>query len=507
MMHLPHFLLQRLLWLLPVCLMPLTSFGQQLAIDSVTVQPQTGYVEIYWSWEGDVPAGATFKVHRKAQVIYTVIEEGLSSETRSFVDETSDASKRQERYYVTALDDKGVTLASSEIHGTIFLKIEGLDICAREVFIQWENYSVFDNEGNFEDPLPVPFDKVEILTSVNGFFAKAGELDFGPQEFRLQDVEPGNYSIIIRAHGPGVSSSSNVLEVDVSTLALPKFPPYIRSVDIVDDRLVQLRLHVDNTVVSPSFVIHRSENASGGFVPIDTIAADQQDIIYEDPIADPHARQWFYQVEMLDSCGMVTEDSQTASTLFLQARQQDIHTTVLEWEHQPEWGGGIQHYDILRKLPGQDQFFQVNLTGAVNRYEDNLRAIADEMRSGMIHYQVAGHEGIGNKFKIQASVVSNIVAVTSEETIFVPNAFRPLSSKAQNQVFKPAMVAVSDEGYQLLVFNRWGEQIFMSAVPDEGWDGTAGGEQSPAGVYAWVLKYKDGSGQEKEKRGVVTLIR
>ncbi|MFO7977922.1 MAG: gliding motility-associated C-terminal domain-containing protein [Bacteroidales bacterium] len=508
-MRLPYRILQRLLWILPVYFIPLLAHGQQLAIDSVTVQPETGYVEIYWSWEGDAPE-TTFRIIRYGQGKYDIIVDDLPASTRTFVDRfedgTPNASNRQVKYWVTVLVDR-VSITSSHIHGTLFLNEGEIDVCGKKLSLSWKNYSINRSQDD-SDPLPVDFESVEILTSLNGAtYTIEEQVEYGPENFILHEVEPGNYSIIIRAQSSGVSSTSNARKVDFSALTLPEFPPYIRSVDIIDDQLVQISLIVDNTVVSPSYVISRSESASGVFEPLDTIASDQQDFSYEDPVANPHARQWFYQVEMLDSCGIVKAESQTASTLFLKARQQDVNTNVLEWEHQPGWGGGVEHYEILRKLPGEDQFIQVAQTGAVTRYEDDLRSVADEMRSGVIHYQVAGHEGGGDAFEIQASVVSNIVTLVSEETIFVPNAFRPSSSKAENQVFKPAMVAVSDNGYQLLVFNRWGEQIFMSPVPEEGWDGTAGSEQSPAGVYAWVLRYKDGNGQQKEKRGVVTLIR
>lgn len=60
--------------------------------------------------------------------------------------------------------------------------------------------------------------------------------------------------------------------------------------------------------------------------------------------------------------------------------------------------------------------------------------------------------------------------------------------------------------YELHVFNRWGQEVFVSNRVDNEWDGTYKGSPAPSDAYLWVVKYKV-LGKEKSTKGSVTLIR
>ena len=63
----------------------------------------------------------------------------------------------------------------------------------------------------------------------------------------------------------------------------------------------------------------------------------------------------------------------------------------------------------------------------------------------------------------------------------------------------------------LNIYNRWGNEIAMTSrasVTQINWDGrTTSGEETPSGVYFYVLQYTDGNGDEHKKNGYITLIR
>jgi gliding motility-associated-like protein len=92
--------------------------------------------------------------------------------------------------------------------------------------------------------------------------------------------------------------------------------------------------------------------------------------------------------------------------------------------------------------------------------------------------------------------------------VHVPNAFTP-NGDGFNEAFVPVVDGVF-ESFELQVFDRWGERIFITASPGEAWDGTANGTPVQDGVYVWVLRYKalsvDGVVQER-LTGHVTLLR
>ena len=96
----------------------------------------------------------------------------------------------------------------------------------------------------------------------------------------------------------------------------------------------------------------------------------------------------------------------------------------------------------------------------------------------------------------------------------LPNAFSP-NEDEMNDMFRPYFprgnqpggLLPADRFISLKIFNRWGENIFETSN-SEGWDGTVdGGDLAPPAVYAYVVVYIDGSGDEVTKAGDVTLLR
>jgi gliding motility-associated-like protein len=92
------------------------------------------------------------------------------------------------------------------------------------------------------------------------------------------------------------------------------------------------------------------------------------------------------------------------------------------------------------------------------------------------------------------------------KVIPIPNAFNPNSSVESNRTFSvfanpPDFLS----NYKLLIYNRWGQQIFETSSITEGWDGTVNGTPCNPGVYVWIIYYDVGEGEVTNK-GTVTLI-
>ena len=91
--------------------------------------------------------------------------------------------------------------------------------------------------------------------------------------------------------------------------------------------------------------------------------------------------------------------------------------------------------------------------------------------------------------------------------MYIPTAFRPGSPDPKVNKFYPTGVFINSNDYVFMVFNRWGEQIFMTNEINKGWDGTYKGVDVPEGVYTYYVKFTTSDGTNFEKRGTVTLIR
>ncbi len=101
------------------------------------------------------------------------------------------------------------------------------------------------------------------------------------------------------------------------------------------------------------------------------------------------------------------------------------------------------------------------------------------------------------------------VFVNAELLVYVPNAFTP-NGDGINETFFAEMKGFSKEEFQLIVFDRWGEEIYMSTDPSSEWIGNVKGGDYYAqpGVYSYSIAVKSQFTAELEYfKGLVTLIR
>ncbi|MFM7661269.1 MAG: gliding motility-associated C-terminal domain-containing protein, partial [Bacteroidota bacterium] len=75
---------------------------------------------------------------------------------------------------------------------------------------------------------------------------------------------------------------------------------------------------------------------------------------------------------------------------------------------------------------------------------------------------------------------------------YVPNSFTPDNDEYNNVFFPIITSGVDISSFEMTIFNRWGEVIFFTKNPYEGWDGSYGnlGLNAPSGVYTFIIKFK-----------------
>jgi large repetitive protein len=105
-----------------------------------------------------------------------------------------------------------------------------------------------------------------------------------------------------------------------------------------------------------------------------------------------------------------------------------------------------------------------------------------------------------------------VVEENCEPVINAPNAFRPTSGLNANQMFGIFTFYVSEDDFQVYIFNRWGEMVFESDNLAFAWNGgykNNAGQLMPAGTYSYLLKYKskETGASVREQRGGVLLLR
>ncbi|HVY74273.1 MAG TPA: gliding motility-associated C-terminal domain-containing protein, partial [Puia sp.] len=136
-----------------------------------------------------------------------------------------------------------------------------------------------------------------------------------------------------------------------------------------------------------------------------------------------------------------------------------------------------------------------NLQGSDNASEVQLRA------ADVSEIFLSGHTPndclVNDTVKIQYKDCSRFIRV--------PNAFSP-NGDGRNDYLRP-LVHGQLTDYEFAVYNVWGELVFHTSNPEEGWDGRFGGVMQPPGSFVWLCKYRFEGGEEQIDKGTLVLVR
>ena len=485
------------------------AFQSTIAIDSVSVL-ENNHVIIGWTLVTNAQEGFV-EIHRRLDSgLYAPINQVPLHQTY-YIDAGVNAASKPYSYYVVARYPNGDNIAvGNEAHQTVFIKEIQRDICSKLLIPAWSNYEVSTTAGQIL-PLPVPFDRNLLYVSFEGGeFEQILELDFDPEETFFPVEEQGTYCIKVKTlqTQTGINSSSNVRCIEFNYPDQPGFL-HIRQVTATDfPGEVKISFYGDDAAPNPSYIIYREGNDEI-FYPQDIITPSQSDFAWYDSNARADIRSENYIVKTLDSCNVQVLTPIYISTVFLEVQSVSPDVNQLSWNQYNGWPEtGVHGYIVKRKIEGYTEFEELSfLPPGSFSYTDDLGFFDQEILYQPVYYRIIAIEGEGNPMGFQDTVFSNQAHVIRETSVFVPNAFKPGSQIADNRVFKPVFSFFSPSDYSMVVFDRWGQQVFQSSDPFQAWDGRSSSGDSPAGVYSWVIRYRDQAGRENEKKGAVILIR
>jgi len=118
--------------------------------------------------------------------------------------------------------------------------------------------------------------------------------------------------------------------------------------------------------------------------------------------------------------------------------------------------------------------------------------------------------GCKDTFQLSSNIISEL-----KPSIEVPNAFTPNTisgnggyfnpNDLNNDIFYPVLKGIKD--YELTIYSRWGELLFISNNPLIGWDGYFKEKLCTQDVYIWKIVATDNKGEKIIKTGDVTLLK
>jgi gliding motility-associated-like protein len=156
-----------------------------------------------------------------------------------------------------------------------------------------------------------------------------------------------------------------------------------------------------------------------------------------------------------------------------------------------------------------------NSIGAINQWEwisPGAVSIANGTPTGVIVYP----EGVTGIYPITLIVTSQLgcsdsitlnVEIVPDVLLYVPNTFTP-DDDEHNQQWSFYIEGIDFENFQVEIFNRWGEVIWVSKDAKAKWDGFYNGALVQSGTYMWEISYKErDSDGRKFHTGYINVLR
>jgi gliding motility-associated-like protein len=157
------------------------------------------------------------------------------------------------------------------------------------------------------------------------------------------------------------------------------------------------------------------------------------------------------------------------------------------------WGNANIRYDVYRK----------NGTSAYELKESNLTSFNVDYDDGLESYTQC-YRIAATKLGTDTVSWSNEVCFNFDPVLFIPDAFSPNVDELNDQFF---VKGGSLKTFEFMIYNRWGEKLFVANDINFRWDGKYNGEDQPQDVYMYICYYTGFDGRKYSTKGTITLLR
>ena len=278
---------------------------------------------------------------------------------------------------------------------------------------------------------------------------------------------------------------------------------YITQVSVEQDKFIRVSYEITPPSNVVKMYLQRSDNGTSGFSVIDSIVANTGTVplsgFVDDLTADVQTQSYYYRYVAVTKCGDEVSSSNVSRSIWLQCTSLDLQNEI-QWNSYETWMQGVEDYTLFRSVNGEPVAGEIlTTTSSATSFTDPLSGVDSRY---LVCYWVTANENLTTAFS-----KSNTCCVLKEPAVFMPNAFHPGSTA--NTAFRPVNdTAFTDpQSFSLTIFNRWGQQLCETSDMARGWDGTSNGQESPSGLYTYLLTYKSKTGKSYTKRGTVFLLR
>ena len=205
-----------------------------------------------------------------------------------------------------------------------------------------------------------------------------------------------------------------------------------------------------------------------------------------------------YQINYTDVCDNTAPAGVEICPIRLAGNLTAENFSSLTWSAYSGWAAGVDEYRI-EKYDEQGGLIQsLTVNGTETNFVDTDIDPFNQVNRYIIK-AVANEAGLGE-------AVSNEIILIKEPKLFYPTAFTP---DGQGPVDNETFVVFGQyiASFEMRIFNRWGELLFVTTDRDNGWDGTFRGKEQPEGTYVFTADLIDLAGRSFNRTGSVVLLR
>jgi len=466
-------------------------------IQSVSIDTITGQVIITWDVNQAPDTYGYIVYYQDENGFYTDLDTLWGINSTTYITNTNTGAGPLS-YSVAAFDSCYTpqvpptyqTSAKADVHTTHFLSGE-LDICKQQAVLNWTGYQGW-SEGvlNYRIFAYKTDENWELIETVNGTSARIDVETETTYCFAIEAISNGNRKAF-----------SNIICINI----VSPTPPAIHylSTASVEDLSIQIKHRTSITPGEGGLILERWNDKLEEYEEIEQRTVTQTEEIFEDFESNPNKKSYTYRVIGIDSCGRPSIESNIGKTIYLETFKDDNNMKIyLQWNKYEDWMAPIVHYQIHR---GIDDVIDPNplaiIPANLRSYEDDVEAFLTS--SGRFCYYIIAREGT-NALGFNEFSRSNVSCAVLEPLIYIPNAF---TVGGRNPIFRPVVNLYDYSNYEFTVFDRWGQTLFRTNDGNEGWNGlTRENSVAKEGVYLYVIRLKDGNGNEITRRGHVTLL-
>lgn len=202
-----------------------------------------------------------------------------------------------------------------------------------------------------------------------------------------------------------------------------------------------------------------------------------------------------YRVVYEDKCENRSIPSVHTSPIILNIKSINSNVVEFEWNKYETWINGVRTY-FLERLDDDGNVLEEFSVLSGRTKAITFSVLDDQPKNIRVRAESLDTTPLTS--------YSNVRTVEINPVLHLPSAFTP-DDDGLNDEFIPKGPKVFN--YQMQIFSRWGNVIFSSNEPFEGWDGLIEGSKAPEGTYIYRLNFEDAVGNKYDQSGSVTVLR